>query len=176
MKRIIIILAIMTSVPFCVFSQKGIKYIQVSGQAAIPVSDLTDIVKTGFGFAGKGIYGFSLKPQAFTLEGGYNRFAVKDLPSDASAHYSAIPVYAGYRANLSNVVLESQAGVSFNRIAGSSQAGSASANQTAFGWALSAAYLYKSFELGIRYQSSEGSKDVSVIRFLGVRLGYNISL
>ena len=176
MKRIILILAVFAALPFVASAQKGTNAIQISGQAAIPVGDLADIVKTGFGGAAKGIYGFSSKPQSFTLEAGYNQFAVKNLPSSASAHYSAIPVYVGYRANLSGVVLESQAGLSFNRIAGSGPGGTASANESVFGWALSASYLYRSVELGVRYQSSEGAKDANVIRFVGVRLGYNFGL
>ncbi|WP_316792151.1 outer membrane beta-barrel protein [Pedobacter frigoris] len=162
--------------PFFTFAQKGSHYLQVSGQAAIPTASLADIVKTGFGGSVKGMYGIGVFPQHLTLEAGYNRFAVKDLPSSASAHYSAIPVYLGYRANLSGFILESQAGLSFNRIAGSGSGGSASANQTAFGWSLGAGYTYKSVELGVRYQSSEKGDDVQEIRYVGIRLGYNFSL
>lgn len=81
---------------------------QVKGQAAIPTGRLADIVKTGFGGSVKGLYGIGKLPQHLALEAGYNRFAVKDLPSGASAHYSAVPVYLGYRANLSGFLLESQ--------------------------------------------------------------------
>lgn len=176
MKHIIFTLAIFALAPFTAFSQKGTNAIQISGQAAIPLGDLNKIVKTGFGGAVKGIYGITNKPQSLTLEAGYDQFSVKNLPSIVSGHYSAIPVYAGYRANLSGLILESQAGLSFNRIAASGNNASASANQTAFGWALSAGYLYRSIELGIKYQSSEGSKDTTPIRFLGIRLGYNFEL
>jgi opacity protein-like surface antigen len=162
--------------PFITFAQKGSHYLQVSGQAAIPTGRLADIVKTGFGASAKGMYGIGKLPQHLTLEAGYNRFAVKDLPSDASAHYSAIPVYLGYRANLSGVLLESQAGLSFNRIAGSGPGGTASASQTAFGWSLGAGYVFNSVELGVRYQSSEKGDDVQKVRFIGIRLGYNFGL
>ncbi|WP_316814433.1 outer membrane beta-barrel protein, partial [Pedobacter heparinus] len=143
---------------------------------AIPTGRLADIVKTGFGGSAKGMYGIGKLPQYLTIEAGYNRFAVKDLPSDASAHYSAVPVYLGYRANLSGVLLESQAGLSFNRIAGSGPGGTASAKQTAFAWSLGAGYVYKSVEIGIRYQSSEKGDDAQAVRFVGVRLGYNFGL
>jgi len=162
--------------PLVTMAQKGSNFVQVAGQLAIPTGNLSDIVKTGFGGSVKGIYGFSAKPQSVTLEAGYNRFGVKDLPAVASGHYSALPVYAGYRANLSGVVLETQAGVSFNRVAVSAPGISGSDTQTAFGWALSAGYEFKNAELGVRYQSSEGSKDTTVIRFLGIRLAYNFAL
>lgn len=176
MKQIILTFAIFAILPFAAFSQKGKNAIQVSGQAAIPTGDFSDVVNTGFGGSVKGIYGISNKPQFLTVEAGYNRFGVKNLPSGASANYSAIPVYGGYRANLSGVILESQAGVSFNRVAASGSGSSASANQTAFGWALSAGYQYKDIELSVRYQSSEGSDDTQPIRFVGIRLGYNFGL
>lgn len=176
MKLTFLTLAILIAVPMFTFAQRDTQFIQISGQASVPLGNLADIIKPGFGGAAKGVYGFSDKPQSFTLEAGYNQFGVKNIPSGASAHYSSVPVYGGYRANLSGVVLEGQAGVAFNHIAGSGPGGNASANQTAFGWAFSAAYLYRSFELGLRYQRSEGAKDATVISFLGVRLGYNISL
>ncbi|TDQ11251.1 porin family protein [Pedobacter metabolipauper] len=176
MKQILVILTLFLIFPLVTLAQKGSNFLQLSGQAAIPTSDLSDVVKTGFGGALKGMYGFSSKPQYLTIEAGYNRFAVKGLSSSTSAHYSALPVYAGYRANLSGVILETQAGVSFNRIAGSGLGGSASANQTAFGWALTAGYIFKDLELDVRYQSSEGDDDTYIIRFVGIRLGYNFAL
>lgn len=162
--------------PLCSLAQQGTNQIQIAGQASIPTGDLADIVKTGFGGSVKGMYGITRKPQSLTFEAGYNRFSVKDLPSSASAHYSAIPLYAGYRANLGGIILESQAGVSFNRIAGSGPAGNASDTQTAFGWALSAGYVFRSVELGVKYQSSEADNDTFAIRFVGIRLGYNFGL
>jgi hypothetical protein len=176
MNRNFLILTLFLVFPLITLAQKGNNLIQVGGQAAIPTSDLSDIVNTGFGGTVKGMYGFSAKPQFFTLEAGYNRFGVKNLPSGASAHYSALPIYAGYRANLGGIILESQVGASFNRIAGSGSGGTASANQTAFGWALGAGYAYKAIELGVRYQSSEADNDELVIRFIGIHLGYNFSL
>lgn len=176
MKKIFFTFAICAILPFAAFSQKGKNAIQVSGQAAIATGDLSDVVKTGFGTAVKGMYGIGKNPQSLTVETGYNRFGVKNLPSGASGNYSAIPLYGGYRANLSGVIVESQAGVSFNHIAASGAGGSASANQTAFAWALSAGYQYKDIELSVRYQSSEGSDDTQPIRFVGIRLGYNFGL
>ncbi|NRF37467.1 outer membrane beta-barrel protein [Pedobacter foliorum] len=176
MNRIFFALVFLFIFPLVSMAQKGSNFLQVSGQAAIPTGAISDVVKTGFGGAVKGIYGFSRNPQYLTLEAGYNRFAAKNMPAGASAHYSALPIYLGYRANLSGVVLESQGGVSFNRIAGSGPGGSASANQTAFGWAISAGYTFKDLELAVRYQSSEGNNDVQIIRFIGIRLGYNFGL
>ncbi|QPH41654.1 outer membrane beta-barrel protein [Pedobacter endophyticus] len=170
------LLAILAAFPIIALAQKNTNYLKVSAQAAIPTGNLADVVHVGNGIAVQGAFGFSKLPQYLTLEAGYNRFKVKNLPSGASGHYSALPIYAGYRARLDQFVFDAQAGVSFNHIDASSSNVNAHANQTAFGWAFGASYLIKGIELGLRYQSSEGSRDVSVIRFLGIRAGYNISL
>jgi len=171
-----IILLAFLSIPLFCFAQKHTNYLKVAGQMAIPTGNLSDIVNIGYGGSVKGIFGFSKLPQYFTVEAGYNRFGVKDLPASSSANYSAIPVYAGYRAKLGGLIFDAQAGASFNRIAGSGPGGTASDTQTAFGWAFGASYVYKQAELGLRFQSSEASDDVFIIRFVGVRLGYNFSL
>lgn len=176
MKKTKLLLITFAMLPLFTFAQRGSHYLQVSGQAAIPTSELSDIVKTGAGASVKGMYGIGTLPQHLTLEAGYNRFAVKDLPSDASAHYSALPLYVGYRANLSGVLIEPQVGVSFNRIAGSGPGGTASAKQTALGWSLGAGYVFRSVELGVRYQSSEKGDDIQKIRFVGIRLAYNLAI
>ncbi|ETZ23056.1 outer membrane beta-barrel protein [Pedobacter sp. V48] len=169
-------LAILIIFPFVTMAQKGSNFLQVAGQATLPTGNFSDVVKTGFGGSVKGIYGFSTKPQAITLEAGYNSFAVKNLPAVASGDYSLLPVYAGYRADLSGLILESQAGVSFNRVALSVPGESHSDTQTAFGWALSAGYAFKNVEFSLRYQHSEGSGDYNAIRVVGIRLGYKFGL
>ena len=173
-KKLLLIALLMS--PFFGFAQKNTNYLRVAGQLAIPTGGLSEIVGTGFGGSVKGIFGFSRTPQYFTVEGGYNRFEVKDLPAGASGNYSAIPIYAGYRAKLGGIIFDAQAGASFNKIAAAGIGGSASDTQTAFAWAVGASYEYKQVELGLRFQSSEASNDAFIIRFVGVRLGYNFSL
>lgn len=143
---------------------------------AIPTGNLSDILNIGYGGSVKGIIGFSRQPQYVTLEAGYNRFGVKDLPSGSSGNFSSIPVYAGYRAKLGGLIFDAQTGAAFNRIAASGPGGNASDTETAFAWAIGASYDYKNVELGLRFQSSESGKDTFVLRFIGVRLGYNFSL
>ena len=178
MKKLILIAAIVF--PLFALGQKNTNYLKVAGQVAIPLGNLSDIVNTGFGGSVKGIFGFSKLPQYFTVEAGYNRFGIKNAPigssSSFSGNYAAIPIYGGYRARMDKLVFDAQAGVSFNRIAASSNGGSASDSQTAFGWAFGASYDFKGAEIGLRYQSSEASNDTFIIRFLGIRLGYNFSL
>jgi hypothetical protein len=174
-KKILLILTFLVC-SFYANAQKGMNGIQIAGQASIPTGRLSDVVNTGFGASAKGMYGFSKIAQFVTLEAGYNRFSVKNLPSSVSANYSAIPVYTGYRANLGGIVLEGQAGVSFNHVEGSGPSGTVSSNQTAFGWAISAGYAYRNIELDLKYQNSESDNDTYVIRFVGIRLGYNFGL
>ncbi len=173
-KKILLITFLL--IPFFSLAQKNKNYLKVAGQVAIPTGNLSDIVNIGVGGSVKGIFGFSKLPQYFTVEAGYNRFGVKNLSAGSTGNYSAIPVYAGYRARMGSIIFDAQAGASFNRIAGSGPGGAASDTQTAFGWAFGASYEYKQVELGLRFQSSEASNDVFVIRFVGARIGYNFSL
>ena len=57
--------------------------------------------------------GFSKTPQQVTLETGYNRFGIKNLPSGVNGNYSAIPLYLGYRARLGWLIVEGNGGLSF---------------------------------------------------------------
>jgi len=157
-------------------AQKGTHILQVSGLAAIPTGELSKVVHVGYGGALKGLYGVGQQAQQITLEAGYNRFNVKNLPSSVDANYSTIPIYLGYRAKLGQIVIEGQSGLALNHIEGSGPAGTVSSNQTAFGWALAAGYTFRALELDVRYQNSESGSDVNVIRFVGIRLAYNFSL
>ncbi|MDQ8013206.1 MAG: outer membrane beta-barrel protein [Flavobacterium nitrogenifigens] len=158
-------------------AQKGNNQIQVSAQAAFPVDDLSKACSTGYGAAAKGLYGIGLRDQQVTLEAGYNFFPVKNLPDGVSAHYSAIPIYTGYRYSFSNFHIESQAGISINRIYAQANSGkSESDTNTQFGWAIGVGYAYQNIELGVRYQSSDMKSEDEGISFVAVRLGYNFTL
>lgn len=177
MKKIILSTGIILCSIVFVNAQKGSNIIQVSGQVGLPVGDLADVAKVGYGGAVKGMYGFGAKEQHVTLEAGYNYFPVKDLPDGVSANYSAIPIYTGYRYSFSNFHFESQAGISINKITGTVDGkGSKSETMTNFAWALGASYTYNNIELGVRYQSSETKKEKEDITFIGIRLAYNFTL
>lgn len=176
MKRIILFLSVLFTLPFMASAQKGTNIFQVGAQAAIPTGKLADVVNVGFGGSIKGMLGFSKTTQQVTLETGYNRFGIKNLPSGVNGNYSAVPLYLGYRARLGAIILEGNSGVSFNHIGASSTAGNVSSNQTAFGWAIGAGYQYKNVELDVKYQNSESNNDTYVIRFVGIRLAYNFAL
>lgn len=160
-------------------AQKGANGIQIGARAAFPTEKLNKIANTGFGATVKGIYGIgnNNSPHQVTLEAGYNRFGLKDLPSDASGHYAAIPIYTGYRYTLGKIIVDTQAGISINRVAGSSAAGvKANGSQTAFGWAVGAGYLLNNIELGLKYQSSDLKDELYDIKFFALRVGYNFAL
>ena len=157
-------------------AQKGNNLLQLSGTVAIPTGELSNVVDVGYGGAIKGLYGVGQQAQQITLEAGYNRFSVKNLPSSVQANYSTVPIYLGYRAKLGRIIIEGQSGLAFNHIEASGPSGTVGSNQTAFGWALAAGYAFRAVELDLRYQNSESGSDTYVIRFVGIRLAYNFSL
>lgn len=176
MKKVLFSLALFLGLAIGANAQKGNNIIQLSGQVNFPTSDLADVVKTGFGFAAKGMYGFSLRKQQVTLEAGYNRFQVDVAPGGIDANYSAIPIYTGYRYSFGGFHLEPQAGLSINRIAASSGSRTVYSSQTNFAWATSVGYSFKFMELDVRYQSSELKDSKEDLTFIGVRLAYNFAL
>lgn len=160
-------------------AQKGTNGLQIGARAAMPTEKLNKIANTGFGASIKGFYGIgsTSSPHQLTLEAGYNRFSLKDLPAGASGNYAAIPIYTGYRYMFGKVIIDTQAGISINRIAGTSSAGTtASSSQTGFGWAAGAGYLINKVEVGVKYHSSHVKDDIYDIKFFALRLGYNFAL
>jgi len=160
-------------------AQKGTNGIQVGARVAFPTEKLNKIANTGFGGSLKGMYGIGSKssPHQVTLEAGYNRFGLKDLPAGASGAYAAIPIYSGYRYLFGKVILDTQVGISINSVSEKNTAGvKYSDNQTAFGWSVGAGYLIKQIELGVKYQSSDMNDDIYDIKFVGLRVGYNFAL
>lgn len=178
-KKILMLTAI-SALSFSVTkAQKGTNGIQVGARVVFPTEKLNKIVNTGFGGSVKGMYGIGSKssPHQVTLEAGYNRFGLKDLPTGASGSYSAIPLYTGYRYLFGKVILDTQAGISINRISGHNVAGTeVDGTQTAFGWSVGAGYLIKQIEIGVKYQSSDVRDDIYDIKFVGLRVGYNFKL
>lgn len=176
MKKVLVSFLLLVGITISAQAQKGNNQLQISGQVNFPTSELADAAKTGFGFAAKGMYGFSVTKQQATLEVGYDRFSIKNLPSGIDGYYSAIPIYTGYRYTFGGLHLEPQAGISINKVGGSAGSASVSSSSTNFAWATSVSYSLKSLELGLRYQSSEMKDSEDKITFVGVRLAYNFSL
>ncbi len=176
MKNFLVVTLIFLAIATGAKAQKGNNQLQVGGQAALPVGRLNDVAKTGFGIAAKGMYGFGVADQQVTLEAGYNRFAVKNLPNGVTGEYSAIPIYTGYRYIIGGLSLEPQAGISFNKIVATAGNQAASGNETNFGWATSVGYSFSDIELSVRYQSSDVKNSDVKLTFLGFRLAYNFKL
>jgi hypothetical protein len=160
-----------------VFAQKGNNQLQVSGHVGIPVFDMADGAKTGYGGALRGFLGIGDKPQQISFTVGYSRFAVKGLPTGAEAHLSTLPVLLGYRYFLGGFFLESQAGVGFNNVnVKASNGNTADLSKTSFSWALRAGYQISNIELSAAYQNTgldDANEDIS---FIGLHLGYNFRL
>ncbi|WP_316823119.1 outer membrane beta-barrel protein [Pedobacter gandavensis] len=176
MNKILLTSTVILGLAFSAKAQKGNNQIQISAQAAIPLFDLSDVANTGFGIAGKGMYGFGEVKQQATLEIGYNRFGLKGVPSEMSAHYAAVPIYAGYRYTLGKFNLEPQVGFSVNKIGVSVDGQSVSVSSTSFAWAAGVSYNISKLELGLKYQSSALKDADADLNFVGIRLGYNFSL
>lgn len=161
----------------CVFAQKGVIQIQVSGQVSRPTSSLLTVTNYGYGGSLKGIYGFSEASQQATLEVGYNYFPLKHIPEGVTIYYSALPTYLGYRYIINKkFILEPQAGLSVNRIAGRNSTISTSKTYYNFAYAVGAGYTIKGFEFGLRLQISEIPDKDEDLNFLGGRIAYNINL
>ncbi|MBD1362640.1 outer membrane beta-barrel protein [Mucilaginibacter sp. ZT4R22] len=176
MKKALTFIIALTSFMISAKAQKGNNQLQLGGQAAFPVSELGDVTKTGFGFSGKGMYGIGTSSQQVTFEAGFNRFTVKNLPSGVDGHYSAIPIYTGYRYLIGGLSLEPQAGISINRVVGSAGNQTVSSSEANFGWATSIGYEFNNIELSVRYQSSDVKDSDVDLTFVGVRLACNFGL
>lgn len=176
MKKKALLTFILAVISVAAFAQQGNHITQISAQLALPTGDLSNVSNVGYGGAAKGMYGFSSLPQHITFEFGYNYFPVKDLPSDVSAYYSNIPLLLGYRYSFKNFHIESQAGISINRIEGTVSGINRSDSSSNFAFGLGISYSYKDVELGVKYQSSDTKNDNESISFVGIRLGYNFNL
>jgi len=176
MRRKLLLTVALLSLSFGVFAQSGKNYLQVSAQLSRPTSALLEVTNIGYGGALKWMHGFGERKQQVTLEAGYNRFPVKGLPSGVEAHYSAIPIYLGYRYLANRISLEAQGGASINRIIGRNNMFSVSETKLNLGIGLGLGYTMKNFEISARYQITDPRGTEDDPTFLGIRLAYNISL
>jgi opacity protein-like surface antigen len=174
MKKILLLLTVIIALALQAQAQKGNNEFQVAAQLAVPTGELADLAKTGYGASAKALFGFGTGRQQVTIEAGYNRWGVKDkfLPQGVNAEYRSIPIYTGYRYLLGSFYLESQAGVAINSVYASNAFQLESETKAYFAWAAGVGYSYKSFDLAVRYQSSDVKETSSDITFVGIRLGY----
>ncbi len=175
MKKLLLAFALLTS-SFSLHAQTGKKFLQVSGQISRPTSTMLEVTNVGYGGAIKGMYGFGELKQQATFEVGYNRFPVKGLPAGVEAHYSAFPIYLGYRYIANKLSLEVQGGTSINRIVGRNEMISIVETKLNLGIGLGIGYLFHDFEIGARYQITDARGTEDDPTFLGLRLAYNFSL
>lgn len=175
MKKRLVFFALVV-VATAAMAQKGVRQLQIGIQAARPLSSLLTVTNFGYGGSAKGLYGFGRAAQQATLEVGYHRFPLKHIPDGVEVHYSALPIYVGYRYIYNKFTFEPQVGLSINRIAGHNNQISTSATFYNVGWSLGAGYTLNNFEIGARVQISEIKDQDEDLNFLGVRLAYNIKL
>lgn len=155
---------------FVVKAQDGNDRIQIGGQYSFPTSDFSKIANNGFGGFVKGFYGVGEKPQQITLELGVNAF--KTILKHKTGSNIIVPVQLGYRFGLGNFYLETQAGLSVNKLVEET----GTATKVKFGWAPSVGYTFKNIELGVKYNGSKFNSTDTDLSFVGIRLAYSFPL
>ncbi len=176
MKRKILITFALISLSSGLFAQTGKNFLQVSGQVSRPTSALLEVTNIGYGGAMKWMHGFGEKNQQVTLEAGYNRFPVINLPAGVEAHYAAVPVYVGYRYMANKISLEAQGGTSINRIVGRNTSVSVSETKVNLGLGFGIGYILHNFEIAARFQVTDMRGKQDDPTFLGIRFAYNFLL
>jgi hypothetical protein len=158
-------------------AQKGNNQISPAAELAIFTGDASETSSIGAGVTVKGLYGVGEAGQiSFTtgvLRAGAKK-DFKDLLGADKVNSTMIPLLAGYRHHFNGFYAEPQIGYGIYsaKIKGGEYASSDS--EGAFTWAAGIGYIYKSFEIGARYQSMH--KDGSSSGFVGVRVGYNFAI
>lgn len=142
----------------------------------IPVFELADVAKSGYGGMAKGYYGFGYNPQQVTLDVIYSSFPIKDLPPGFESNYSSFAILTGYRYLCGGVFLELQAGVGFNHIKVESSTAAIDRDKTSFYWTFGLGYQLKGFELGAAYHNTGLDDPDEDIPFIRIYLGYNFKL
>ncbi|MBS1532848.1 MAG: hypothetical protein JSU01_21270 [Bacteroidetes bacterium] len=168
MKKVLFtLLAFALSVAAC-YAQKGNNQIGIGGEINFPLGNgYNDIYNPGIGGNLKGLYGIGDAGQ-LTLTAGYNSFSGKSSSQFGDQTLSLIPIQAGYRYNLkSGLYGEGQAGLGIltTKVTGYS------ASQTNFAGAINVGYLFKGFDIGVKYYT-----EFDVFSSFAVRLAYNIPL
>ena len=152
----------------CCYAQSGSAQISLGAETNFFLSNgYSGIYNPGFGGNIKGMYGVTDGGQV-TLTTGYTYYGGKSGSLYGDQDLSLIPILAGYRFSAkSGWYGEVQAGIG---MLGTHVSGS-TFSQTNFAAAANVGYVYKNFDLSLRYYT-EGD----VISLFAIRLAYNISL
>lgn len=159
------------------FAQRGNNQIGVAADASVPTGDLSEFSNAGFGGTVKVLYGIG-KAGQLTLTSGYVSFTgketFKDLLGADKITQTIVPVLVGYRHNFDGFYAEPQIGYGFyaSKIKGGILDSKDSGG--AFTWAAGIGYIFRSFEVGVRYQSA--NKNNEGVGMIGFQAGYNFSL
>ena len=175
MKKVFVTFFAMTAIAVVSFAQQGSLKFSPAVEVAFPTGDAGETSKLGLGITLKGLYGISDAGQVtFTtgmlVSGAKSDF--KDLLGADRITSTMIPLLAGYRHNFSGFFAEPQIGYGIYGVKVKGGDYDSKDSQGAFTWALNAGYIFKSFEVGVRFQNMH--KDGASSGFFGVRLGYVI--
>jgi hypothetical protein len=177
MKKMVLVIVGIALLSSAAMAQRGNNRLSVAADLSAPTGDFGEYSKMGFGGTVKALYGIGKSGQ-ITLTSGYTSISAKEifkqlLGADKITQ-SIIPVLAGYRHNIKGFYVEPQVG--YGLYASKIKGGMLDSKDSggAITWAAGVGYVYRSFELGARYQS--GHKDGESNGLVGVRLGYNFSL
>jgi len=166
-KNLLFVVAFILSASFC-YGQTGNNQVSVGAETNFFLSNgFSDIYNPGIGGNVKGLYGIGDASQ-LTLTSGYTWYGGKSSSQFGDQTLSLIPILAGYRYNLKSAFYgEGQAGLGIltTKIPGFSF------SQTNFAAAINVGYVYKGFDVSVRYYT-EGD----VVSLAAIRLAYNFSL
>jgi len=170
MRKLLFSLVLLITVSFAANAQSGTNKIGIGAEAAIPIGNAKDVLKTGFGGSLKALFGIGKAGQV-TLTSGYTTFSGKDIPDGYKATLSVIPALAGYRQNIAGFYIEPQAGASLISEKDSYDGESETGSTIKFTWGVGAGYVISNVEIGARYQRAE--VEGGNFSFAGLKLGYN---
>ena len=170
MKKFSLIFCVLLTTSLISFAQKGNNQISLGPEVGIPMGTFGDAYSVGFGGTVKGLLGVGQSGQlTFTL--GYLYFKGKSGTSSngysyANQTFNIVPYLIGYRHNIKAFYIEPQLGFASytTKVIGEK------ISETRFTYALGAGYTIHSFDVGLRFQSHEGTS------FLGVRAAYVFNL
>ena len=170
MKKFSLFFCVLLAASLTSFAQKGNNQISIGPEVGIPMGTFGDAYSVGFGGTVKGLLGVGQSGQ-LTLTLGYLHFKGKSGTSNngysyANQTFNIIPYLIGYRHNIKAFYIEPQLGFASytTKVTGEK------ISETRLTYALGTGYTMHSFDIGIRFQSHEGTS------FLGVRAAYVFNL
>jgi hypothetical protein len=168
MKKFVIFCIISFFTVPSVFAQKGKNQISLGPEADLPVGTFGNAYKLGFGGSVKGLLGVGQSGQV-TLTVGYSTFKGKSGTSYGYSYagqtYNIIPYLVGYRQNFKTLYVEPQLGFASY----TTKAAGFKGTETRLTYGVGVGISVNSLDLGLRYQSHEGSS------LIGLRVAYVIN-